>query len=194
MAEAAPPSLLYRANTDHLAMPAMLALLRIGDELRNRMAERIAQWPLRPVSVVIYGSVARGDATTGSDLDVLVVRSDATEPDDPTWQHQVAELADRVYWWTGKRHRHEPPRSCRWAGRPGTVPRRGEPRWMARRWPGSRCARGRSRLSSLRIGGLRQRATGVRRPFGHASRRRTTNVVSVRSSTDRPTKMVASMP
>jgi predicted nucleotidyltransferase len=103
VAEPAPPSLLYRANTDHLAMPAMLALLRIGDELRNRMAERIAQWPMRPVSVVIYGSVARGDATTGSDLDVLVVRSDATEPDDPTWQHQLAELADRVYRWTGKR-------------------------------------------------------------------------------------------
>lgn len=81
----------------------MLALLRLGDELRDRMAERIIQWPLRPLLVVRYGSAARGVATAGPDLDVLVVRHDATEPDDPTWQHQLAERADRVYRWTGKR-------------------------------------------------------------------------------------------
>jgi len=102
VAEPAPPSLLYRANHDHLAMPALMSLLRLDKELRARMAEHVAEWRLTPASVVIYGSVAREEATPGSDLDVLVVRPDTTEPDDPTWQLQLAELAHGLRLWTGR--------------------------------------------------------------------------------------------
>jgi predicted nucleotidyltransferase len=100
--EPAPPSLLYRANRAHLAMPALLTLLHLDDELRARTAECVAGWQLPPESLVIYGSVARGDAGPSSDLDVLVVRSDGTQPDEPAWQHQVAELAERLSQWTGR--------------------------------------------------------------------------------------------
>jgi predicted nucleotidyltransferase len=103
LAEPAPPSLLYRANPDHLAMPAILALLGLDDELRARMAERVAKWRLPPASLVVYGSVARGEPMAGSDLDVLVVRPGTTEPDEVAWQEQVAELADQVQRWTGRR-------------------------------------------------------------------------------------------
>jgi predicted nucleotidyltransferase len=103
VAEPAPPSLLYRANHDHLAMPALLVLLRLDDELRARMARHVAGWRPQPASVVIYGSVARGTATPASDLDLLVVRPDATEPDEAGWQRQLADLADRVQRWTGRR-------------------------------------------------------------------------------------------
>lgn len=103
VAEPAPPSLLYRANRDHLAMPALMSLLRLDNELRARMAEHVAEWRLTPASVVIYGSIAREEATAGSDLDVLVVRPDTTEPDDPTWQLQLAELAHRLQLWSGRR-------------------------------------------------------------------------------------------
>jgi len=103
VAEPAPPSLLYRANPDHLAMPALLALLRLDDELRARIAQHVAGWRPRPASVVVYGSVARGSATPTSDLDLLVVRPDATEPDETGWQQQLADLADRVQRWTGRR-------------------------------------------------------------------------------------------
>lgn len=103
LAESAPPSLLYRANPDHLAMPAMISLLGLDDELRARVADGVAAWPLQPASLVVYGSVARKETTSASDLDVLVVRPDATEPDDATWQGQVADLADRLRRWTGRR-------------------------------------------------------------------------------------------
>ena len=103
VAEPAPPSLLYRANPDHLAMPALMSLLRLDSELRARTAEHVAEWRLPPASVVIYGSVAREEATAGSDLDVLVVRLDTTEPDDATWQLQLAGLAHRLQLWTGRR-------------------------------------------------------------------------------------------
>jgi predicted nucleotidyltransferase len=103
LAEPAPPSLLYRANPDHLAMPAILALLGLDDELRARMAEHVAKWRLPPASLVVYGSVARGEQVAGSDVDVLVVRPAMTEPDEAAWQEQVAELADQVQRWTGRR-------------------------------------------------------------------------------------------
>lgn len=103
LASPAPPSLLYRANPDHLAMPALVSLMRPEAELRTRMAEHIAGWQLPPVSVVIYGSVAREEAKAGSDVDVLVVRPDATEPDDATWQVQLAELGHGLRRWTGRR-------------------------------------------------------------------------------------------
>jgi predicted nucleotidyltransferase len=103
LAEPAPPSLLYRANPDHLAMPAMVSLLGLADELRARLAECVAGWRLAPESVVVYGSVARQETTSASDMDVLVVRPDTAEPDDATWQGQVADLADHIRRWTGRR-------------------------------------------------------------------------------------------
>ncbi len=103
VAEPSPPSLLYRANQDHLALPPLVTLLRLDDELRARMAEHVGDWRVAPASVVIYGSVARAEAGAGSDLDVLVVRPDAIEPDEATWQTQLAGLANRVHRWTGRR-------------------------------------------------------------------------------------------
>lgn len=103
MAAPVPPSVHYWPNPEHLAMPAVLALLRLGDELRRSMIGHVAAWRPQPLSVIVYGSIARGDATTSSDVDVLVVRPDAIEPDEPMWQHKVAALGDRIHLWTGRR-------------------------------------------------------------------------------------------
>ncbi len=103
IAAPSPPSLLYRPNSEHLAMPALLALLHLDDELRARMAKHVAGWHLPPASVVIFGSIARGEAMAGSDLDVLVVRRDTIEPDESVWQNQLSDLAERLRGWTGRR-------------------------------------------------------------------------------------------
>jgi predicted nucleotidyltransferase len=103
VAEPAPPALVYRANAEHLAMPALLWLLGLEERLRARLAEHVAGWQRPPESVVVYGSVVRGQTTVASDIDVLVVRADAIEPDEVTWQRQLGELSDRVLGWTGKR-------------------------------------------------------------------------------------------
>ncbi len=103
LADQAPPSLLYRANAEHLAIPALLALLRLDEQLHARLGEHVAGWPVQPVSVVVHGSVPRRQATVASDLDVLVVRPEAIAPDAETWQQQLSDLADRVRVWTGRR-------------------------------------------------------------------------------------------
>jgi predicted nucleotidyltransferase len=103
VAEHAPPALVYRANAEHLAMPALRALLRLEEHFRARLVEEVAGWQLRAESVVVYGSVARGEATAASDVDILVVRPDPFEPDESGWQRQIADLSDRVLRWTGRR-------------------------------------------------------------------------------------------
>lgn len=103
MAESAPPALLYRANQDHLAMPALVDLLNLNERLRERAAEEVARWKVPPVSLVLYGSTARGAPGPGSDVDVLVVRADDLEPDDPTWARQVSALSEALFRWTGRR-------------------------------------------------------------------------------------------
>jgi predicted nucleotidyltransferase len=37
------------------------------------------------VSVIVFGSFARGAADAASDVDIVVVRSDAVDPDDVAW-------------------------------------------------------------------------------------------------------------
>lgn len=102
LAEPAPPSVLYRVNREHLAVPLLTALFRLDEELRIRAADHVGTWQVAPVSVVMYGSVVRGEAGAESDLDVLVVRPDGVPPDEPMWQEQVTELGDRLGRWTGR--------------------------------------------------------------------------------------------
>src|SRR5437899_2738581 len=128
VAERTPPAVVYRANAEHLAMPALVALIRLEELLRARFAEHVAGWRRRPESMVLYGSVARGQATPASDIDVLAVRPDGIEPDEETWQGQIAELSERVLRWTGRRGPR--PAGCR-ASRtaPSTIAGASAARW-----------------------------------------------------------------
>jgi predicted nucleotidyltransferase len=95
-----PPAVLYTLNTDHLAVPHLLAIHHLRDELFNRMRAEIANWEIQPVSAVIFGSVARNDSHVGSDIDLLLVR----EPDVPyvgLWSTQFGDLMTKVSQWTG---------------------------------------------------------------------------------------------
>ena len=52
----------------------------------------------------LYGSAARGDATSTSDLDVLVVRAEDLAPAErQQWDDQLAGLEATVFRWTGNR-------------------------------------------------------------------------------------------
>jgi predicted nucleotidyltransferase len=95
------PSYAYRLNRDHLAAPHIIALAGLRGELLARLRSRLAQWDPPPVFAALFGSAARGDMRTGSDIDLLIVRSDDIEIDDERWADQVDALVSDVSRWTG---------------------------------------------------------------------------------------------
>jgi predicted nucleotidyltransferase len=91
----------YVINREHLAYRAVEALLDSSSELRRRVEMAVAVWRDAPVAVVLFGSMARGEAGTSSDFDVLIVRPLDVAVDDRQWAEDVAALAEHVQLWTG---------------------------------------------------------------------------------------------
>ncbi len=98
LAEPHAGSILYRANRDHLAWPAVAALVGLRSTLITRLRERIGGWTAQPVHASVFGSAARGDADQSSDLDLLLVRPDGAGE---AWDRQVDELRAWVMVATG---------------------------------------------------------------------------------------------
>lgn len=92
---------LYTFNREHLGAPAVELLAGIRTELERRLRAEIADWEIGPAHVSIFGSAARGDGDTRSDIDIFVVRPAGVAEDDPGWRQQLERLADHVHDWTG---------------------------------------------------------------------------------------------
>jgi DNA-binding transcriptional ArsR family regulator len=93
---------LCRLNRAHLASDALIALV----ELRGRMLEflrsEVRSWSRRAVHASLFGSAARGDGDTRSDLDLLVIRPDDSGDDD-AWDDQLFASGERIFAATGNR-------------------------------------------------------------------------------------------
>lgn len=100
-AEEAGNAYLYTLNREHLAAPAIELLADIRTELERRLRAEIAEWEIAPAHVSLFGSAARGDGDTRSDIDLFVVRPARVSEHDPRWREQLERLADHVYAWTG---------------------------------------------------------------------------------------------
>ncbi|MGQ0847732.1 MAG: nucleotidyltransferase domain-containing protein [Actinomycetota bacterium] len=99
----APPSALFRLLPEHIAVGPIVALARSWDrmlEASRGIAERL---PLRPASIVVFGSFARGEAELGSDIDTLLVRPLGIDESDETWAATVQQWIDRVSMVSGNR-------------------------------------------------------------------------------------------
>jgi predicted nucleotidyltransferase len=94
-------SLLYTLNRDHLLAPAVQLLAGIRAELRLRIAQTLEEWVISPLHVSMFGSAARGDGDTKSDVDLLVVRREGTSAEDEQWRAQLDDLATDIRRWTG---------------------------------------------------------------------------------------------
>jgi predicted nucleotidyltransferase len=92
---------IYELNRDHLLAPTVEQMAGVPSELIRRLREAIGAWEAPPVHASLFGSAARGDGDTGSDIDLLVVRPADLDPDDAAWRAQLDELADQVRRWTG---------------------------------------------------------------------------------------------
>jgi predicted nucleotidyltransferase len=99
--EEAGRAFLFTLNRDHLAAPAVELLADLRSELLRRIRDSIGTWEVQPEHLSLFGSAARGDGDTESDIDLFVVRGKAIERQDALWREQLDLLARRIEGWTG---------------------------------------------------------------------------------------------
>ena len=99
--ESRPPAYLHTLNRQHVAADPIVALASMRTVLFDRMRAAVASWDTEPAAAWVFGSFARGNATADSDIDVLIVRPDSTDEDDPAWQGQIAQFEQDVRDWSG---------------------------------------------------------------------------------------------
>lgn len=89
---------LFSLNRDHLAAPAVVAIASMRERCLAELRSTIGAWDPKPVSAIVFGSFARGDGATSSDIDLLLVA-----PANPVnrWREQVVDLTVSVGRWTG---------------------------------------------------------------------------------------------
>lgn len=94
-------ALLYTFNREHLAAGPVLALLGLRRGLVDRLKSELEGWSQPPLHASLFGSAARGDGTTASDIDLFIVRPAPVTAEDARWRGQLDSLAGMVVSWTG---------------------------------------------------------------------------------------------
>ena len=92
---------LYSLNRDHVAMPAVLALVDLRGQLFKRISNEMSKWSIQPVAAAVFGSAARGDGGLASDIDLFIIRPTEVSDDDPQWEDQIAALSTLIHRWSG---------------------------------------------------------------------------------------------
>lgn len=92
---------LHTLNREHLAAAAVEQLASLRTELVLRLRMTFDAWDPAPLHASMFGSTARGDGDTASDIDLFVVRPAQISDEDDQWIAQVDELSRAVQAWTG---------------------------------------------------------------------------------------------
>ncbi|OGQ07505.1 MAG: hypothetical protein A3G32_01090 [Deltaproteobacteria bacterium RIFCSPLOWO2_12_FULL_40_28] len=73
---------LYRLNEHHILIQDVINyLIDYETNLLNKLGETIMdQLPRKPLSIILYGSIARGDEAPLSDVDLLLIYKDNAKP------------------------------------------------------------------------------------------------------------------
>jgi predicted nucleotidyltransferase len=96
---------MYRLNREHVAAPWIEGLASLREELLSRLRDHLREWQPPPRVALLFGSVARGQAGAGSDLDILVVRRGDCDAGAETWRDQLLDLQRSGSAWTGNETR-----------------------------------------------------------------------------------------
>lgn len=94
-------SILYSLNRDHVAARSIIELSELRSALITRIKEQVTGWEYQPVALALFGSAARGQGTSNSDIDVLAIRPDAIDQEHSVWTAQVMGLTEAVWRWSG---------------------------------------------------------------------------------------------
>ncbi|MEX2557775.1 MAG: nucleotidyltransferase domain-containing protein [Actinomycetota bacterium] len=99
----APPSALVKFVPNHVAARAVAALADVRRMVFEELKVSAARLAVPPVSVIVYGSFARGEADRSSDLDILLILPPGVGEDDPEWRAPIDEWVEGVRRLTGNR-------------------------------------------------------------------------------------------
>lgn len=64
----------YSLNRDHVAAGVAVEMARLRSELWRRTAREVERWNVRPLYACVFGSAARHEGDSDSDIDLLLVR------------------------------------------------------------------------------------------------------------------------
>lgn len=103
-------SLAYALNHDHLLIEPIQKIANAKAELIFRMNKIISEWSFQPHTAKIFGSAARNEMRTSSDIDLLIVVPESASEDDV--EDAVRRLAAQATLWTGNDVRPLVYRSC----------------------------------------------------------------------------------
>jgi predicted nucleotidyltransferase len=92
---------IFELNRAHLAAEHVVALAGLRRALVEKAGDAISGWSTTPEYAALFGSAAKGGMRVDSDIDLFVVRPDATDIDDAAWRHDLDALASAVSAWTG---------------------------------------------------------------------------------------------
>jgi predicted nucleotidyltransferase len=67
-------SRVYNLNRDHVAAKVAIDMAGLRTDLWRRIAREIESWSVRPLYASVFGSAARQDGDSTSDIDLLLVR------------------------------------------------------------------------------------------------------------------------
>ena len=84
-----PPSSQFRLVRSNVGARAVIDLAHSRNSVLEIIGVGAAALPIPPASVIVFGSFARGAAGRESDVDVVVVRPDATSEDDEDWSASI---------------------------------------------------------------------------------------------------------
>ncbi len=93
----------YRMNRDHVLAPGVEEMLSGAQAVEDRLQAFAASCSPVPEVVILFGSFARRDGDSDSDIDVLVIRPDTIHTDDSQWAEVRLGIAKRLERWTGNR-------------------------------------------------------------------------------------------
>jgi predicted nucleotidyltransferase len=96
-----PPSSLFRLVEDHVASRAVMALAGARQTVLDELGRSAKELSPAPTSVIVFGSLARGEADSASDVDVVVVRPDHVDEDDEAWVAGIERWRQRARRLTG---------------------------------------------------------------------------------------------
>lgn len=93
----------YTLNRNHVLAGSIIDAVSAPNDVESTTRDDVSEWSIQPVSVALFGSAARRTATHQSDVDLLLIRNNDVEVDDPMWSEQVGALSRTVETLSGNR-------------------------------------------------------------------------------------------